>query len=414
MGNEQFKQKELKEREIKKWVEHIIQFDSQSRRKSLELLAKIKNGEPLYIEYQQTKNGFSSYQHWFITNGTYYIEFKPEDSFKSLFDMFRARVHINEFRHNGFHASGNVLMDDKVRGRIRHVLGMSNFSFCLRNSEHVVNYIVGNKWISYKAAPNGSILKKFDLNPTHNHMVNKFPSFLEPYEFGEDKSKLYSFIPDDIEAKGVEYYLDYNEKSYNVLMIGSTGAGKSNLINVIFNRKICKSETSHLSVSRDIYFFRGQIGDKEVVIADTVGLCDSESDTKNMLDLIKSRIDTDHTNFDLVFIVFKADRQHPVQISNMKRVIKWLEQSQSKKIRCVYVVTFAEFLSDQQKAKLSQEASELLAINDAETSTIYTGFIPENALNEQTRDRVKKNRNAIIKQITTDTPKRHVTAHSIS
>ena len=39
-------------------------------------------------------------------------------------------------------------MDQEIRERIFHVLGMKNYSLCLRNCEHVVNYKIRNRWIS--------------------------------------------------------------------------------------------------------------------------------------------------------------------------------------------------------------------------------------------------------------------------
>lgn len=64
------------------------------------------------------------------------------------------------------------------------------------------------------------------------------------------------------------------------------GAGKSHLINILFNREICDSKISHHSVTQDVGFVRGRgrvfdceklsLVEKDLVVIDTVGLCDTQ------------------------------------------------------------------------------------------------------------------------------------------
>lgn len=138
---------------------------------------------------------------------------------------------------------------------------MSNYSLCLRNCEHVANYIYRNRWMSAQMdSQEGKIFDYFIsyMMDENKRLINTFPSCIRPYIFGGNKSKLYSFIDGNFVASKFDYYLDHSEDTYNILVIGPTGAGKSHLINVIFNESICDSRASHKSVTREIYFIRGR------------------------------------------------------------------------------------------------------------------------------------------------------------
>lgn len=102
----------------------------------------------------------------------------------------------------------------------------------------------------------GELLTEFDrLKSTFR---NTFPSKINPCIFDE---AIYPFS-DQLEirfgpVKPLLFYLDYDENTFNVLLIGPTGAGKSNLINAFFNSKIVESQAGFTSVTKDIYSIKG-------------------------------------------------------------------------------------------------------------------------------------------------------------
>lgn len=351
------------------------------------------------------------YQHWFVTNGVYYIEFGSASQ-----DIYNARVTINtSTRSYNFDGSQTRQMNQEMRDRIRHVLGMSNYSLCLRNCEHVANYIFRNRWISQQKDSNGDLLINFQsyLMKNHKVLVNTFPSNLRLHIFKDrNEAKLYDFITNNYVATRFDYYLDYEENTYNILVIGPTGAGKSHLINVFFNQKICDSEVSHKSVTREIYFVRGrgQVYDfkekkyqmKDIVVADTIGLCDTEWNDEHIISMIKGRINSNFKCIDAVYIVFRADRLLPIYIENIKKVLKWLDYNKNT-LRFQFVGTYADFLSANEKEKLQKQAIEIFGLEETKrkvynitsrselfnfNSLIYTGFPPQETLNELTKTRV--------------------------
>lgn len=397
--------------EQKTWIEHNLQYDGDVRSANLNILEKITDGENITLAYTTSSWGNIEYQHWFVTNGVYYIEFGSASQ-----DIYNARVTINtSTRTYNFDGSQTRQMNQEIRDRVRHVLGMSNYSLCLRNCEHVANYIFRNRWISQQMDSNGALLTNFQnyLMKNQKVLVNTFPSNLRLHIFKDQQTaKLYDFITNNYVATRFDYYLDYKENTYNILVIGPTGAGKSHLINVFFNQKICDSEVSHKSVTREIYFVRGrgQVYDfkekkyqmKDIVVADTIGLCDTEWNDELIISMIKGRINSNFRYIDAVYIVFRADRLLPIYIENIKKVLKWLNYNKNT-LRFQFVGTYADFLTANEKEKLQKQAIEIFGLEETQrqvyniasrselftfNSLIYTGFPPQETLNELTRTRV--------------------------
>lgn len=178
------------------------------------------------------------------------------------------------------------------------------------------------------------------------------------------------------------------------------------MINVLFNTEICESQVSHKSVTRDVCFIEGQgeIIDwktsvkqmKKVVVADTVGLCDTEWDDHKILALIKGRVGRKFKNIDAAFIVFKADRLSKEQVKNIKEIMKWLNYNRSNHLSFLFVGMCAENLCPLTKENLKKQAREMLGLIDTKLpgneyeSLVYVGFPPEDQLNDNGKEGVKK------------------------
>ena len=50
--------------------------------------------------------------------------------------------------------------------------------------------------------------------------------------------------------------------AFNVVVLGPTGAGKSTLINHIFNRTVCGTSATAQSCTREVKFYRGEMRNK--------------------------------------------------------------------------------------------------------------------------------------------------------
>lgn len=127
---------------------------------------------------------------------------------------------------------------------------------------------------------------------------------------------------------------------------------------MIFNQSICDSKVSHHSVTREVYFIRGsgQIYDvekrlfelKNIVVADTIGLCDTEWDDAKIINLIKGRVSNNFRFIDKVFIVFRADRLSKQHVLNIKNILEWVNY-QKNQLRVTMVSTYADYLSTEKK-----------------------------------------------------------------
>jgi GTP-binding protein EngB required for normal cell division len=240
--------------------------------------------------------------------------------------------------------------------------------------------------------------------------VNTFPSCIRPKVFNISASpKIYSFTKDHYIASNFEYYLDINEDTYNVLVIGPTGAGKSHLINVIFNQEISDSKSSHFSVTREICFIKGRgrvyseqrknFVERSVCVIDTIGLCDTEWNDEIIINLIKGRVSNNFKHIDVVLIVFKTDRIQPSVAASIKKVLEWLKY-RNNWARFQFICTHSENVENEEEDTLREQAISILGLRDTTRSfflgretlktLIYSGFPQERTLNDLTRDRVKE------------------------
>jgi ribosome biogenesis GTPase A len=275
----------------------------------------------------------------------------------------------------------------------------------------VANFIVRGRWVSHQMDDSGHLMKFFSdkLLDDKKRIVNSFPSNIRPHIFsGSSQNKVYSFIDNHFKANQFSYYLDNNEDTYNILVIGPTGTGKSHLINVMFNERICESKVSHHSVTREIYFIRGkgqifdvkssQYVEKNIVVADTIGLCDTEWGDSQIIDMIKGRVSSNIKYLDRILIVFKADRLTQHHIENIKRIMEWLKYKDNN-LAISFIATYAEHIETEKKDQLREEAERIFNVksqvfsrahNKTFQSLIYTGFPPEKALNDLIRLRVEE------------------------
>merc|ERR1719335_1434904 len=81
------------------------------------------------------------------------------------------------------------------------------------------------------------------------------------------------------------------EDDVNVLVLGPTGAGKSSVVNMLFNQKVAEVKASAMSVTRQMEVYQGfsswQGEVRQINIIDSVGFCDSVIPAAEVLRLVK-------------------------------------------------------------------------------------------------------------------------------
>lgn len=208
--------------EKKSWKKLDMEFDGDCRRVSKKFFADIENGEYVSLCSKECTLGGIQFEHWFISCGAYNVEFGPVVNEK---DTYLCKVNIST-NSNKQGKKESKTLNDEIRQRIGHVLGLKNFSLCLRNSEHVANYIFYNRWFSSQMNEDGILMKQFRSQLEKEKIlnnVNSSPLSMRPdWNMGKE---LYSFVDkfDHFTATRMDYYLDAEENTYNILFIGATG-----------------------------------------------------------------------------------------------------------------------------------------------------------------------------------------------
>ena len=128
----------------------------------------------------------------------------------------------------------------------------------------------------------GILRKTFlDYMSSHTHTINVLPKELKRQ--AQDPVFMYPEIQQTQHVRFQKETTELNESdnaSYNVVVLGPTGCGKSTIINNIFNKTVCAASGSAQSVTREVRFYRGEYylpttykqTQKAINIIDTIGI----------------------------------------------------------------------------------------------------------------------------------------------
>merc|ERR1711988_824803 len=282
--------------------------------KEYRALVEEKFQKDLKICYKNCSNYGVKYQHWWITDGTWIIEF----GFGEIFNN-KVVVHRNP-------KTDYVIADQ-----------FTNYSLALRNCEHVARYIQSGSWSSLQMAKDVGFLYNIFKNEMSKFtkLINTFPEELK----SKSKLELRPIYPEYEDRANFSRYKDIltkaDNKNFNVIFIGPTGSGKSTLINNFFNRPVAEARASATSVTRNVQFMEGVfleyndkigkiVGGRTINVIDTIGMCDSFFTADEIYNMIKTNVELNLAKIDKVVIVCsgRIEKQHADMI---KKFMKWLQ-----------------------------------------------------------------------------------------
>ena len=435
-------------------IEPDFKFDRESREKSLEILETIENGTKFKVLHKKFSTVFlhkdldelpkilseSYYKFisisdiWIITIDKYVIKFNLRPNLKTFGIQFVLEIEKSSSDYKDYEfVEKEFEMNEEVRQQLKHVLGMSNHSFLLRNSEQVMSYISMGKWLSlqslegkiHKLLIEGNIFSNFtDYNLKKVYYdeikefgkgkaMTKFPSLIDPIVFGKVKVEtVYSFINESLfKPTQMQYYFDKKiNNTYNVLLLGPTGAGKSRLVNTFFNKEIVKSEAGFNSMTREIYFIRSQkpenvniANNKEMILVDTIGLCDTSWENERVHSYIKSRINQNFQEVDIVLIVISRERLLKDVEENIRAMLDWLKYEKYYE-RFVFVFTKSSELTDEEKQSFRGELRKRLSLSEKtkDDAILFTDFPDTNDFTPKQQEVLINSFKALFKSITAE------------
>jgi GTPase SAR1 family protein len=369
---------------------------------------RFPRGERVWLGKTKSSYYGFTFEHWFMTNGTSFLEFGAPN-----FSIYAAIVNINDMprQHYEVVPQPEMVMDEGMENRMNQVVGLANYSLCLRNCEHLANYVMHGRWCSSQMDDNGRIMdafRRYLMSESQIRLVNTPPSDIRTQIFSGNAGVVYDFLMPYYKATGFDYYLDAEEDAYNLLIIGPTGVGKSHLINVIFNSPICESRLSHLSVTPEVFFIRGEgqiishrfngktstdtvVRQRKVVVTDTIGICDTRFTNEQIFNLIQGRVSRNFKTIHGVIIVITTDRIIPIVQDHVKKVMEWLDYEKNHEL-FLFVFTKSENTNEAQQQYLRKQAIDTLGLKNANDETlnkvVYVGFPSPDLLNDVGKQRV--------------------------
>ena len=123
-----------------------------------------------------------------------------------------------------------------------------------------------------------AILKKSlgEMNNETKKLINTLPRVMDTKVSSEEV--IYPELePHKLQFKKHLTTLSENDNnSYNIVIIGPTGSGKSSTINQMFNKRVCPTNSGPDSVTKKLKFYQGDLKTSDtnfdkVTIIDTIG-----------------------------------------------------------------------------------------------------------------------------------------------
>ena len=316
-------------------------------------------GPTLSLCYQDHSKYGITYQHWFITDGTWTIEFIRDKKARA-----RGQLLVHNYPKDPYIETEEFQNTNDVRIRMAKVCGATNYSLGLRNCEHLARYIFCGVWASFQMTGEGVLRKVlYDYMEESKKLTNTFPRELVPEE--HSIVELYSGISDLVRFTTRRETLTKDEDNmYNILFLGPTGCGKSTLINQMYNKTVCKVEGGIDSVTKEIHYTQGvyswpyRLDDYHGVITnrtarvniiDTIGFCDSVLTPNQVLAIVKNSVRVNLANIDKV-VICCSGRMEAEHRNSIKQFMDWLNYKKYKQ-QFVFFYTKTDRMSEEEKQR---------------------------------------------------------------
>ncbi|CAK0884335.1 unnamed protein product [Prorocentrum cordatum] len=152
------------------------------------------------------------------------------------------------------------------------------------------------------------------------------------------------------------------DKDTNIVVLGPTGAGKSTIINMLFNRKVAKVKATAKSVTKQMHIYSGTFTFREqtrtVNVIDSVGFCDSVMPASDVTRMVKEFIKSSVFHVHKVLIVC-AGRIEDEQSQAIKNFMEWLDY-QHYKSQFIFIYNKSENLTPAERTECLGEMCDLL------------------------------------------------------
>ena len=135
-----------------------MQIDPELERRQTPLIASCKG--LLYLCSLDCKESGLEFKHYFVTDGTWTIEFQSNG----------VCVHSNPYPRP-FQNEGQFEKTNEVEKRMLKVCGATAHSVTLRNREHLARYISSGSWVSLQMLPKATLRSFFTNALMEEHLA---------------------------------------------------------------------------------------------------------------------------------------------------------------------------------------------------------------------------------------------------
>jgi GTP-binding protein EngB required for normal cell division len=353
MGNERSR---LINREQENWeAKHVLHCIPDRKLDQQKLLSYF--GRDLKLAcVSKVLPGRIEYLHYFVTDSVWTIEFgdgSVENAARSW-----AKVHNNEYEV--LNVEKTFKKTDEIVSRMSALCGASSYSLALRNSEHFARYIQSGTWYSLQMTGQTDLYKSIaPLMGSKASLVNTMPEELKVPKDVTDAPIYPTWRSPHLQPVFERHLssLTPDEVDMNLLILGPTGAGKSSIVNILFNQKVATVKPSAQSVTKQMEVYQGHVLDhndpeeprRRINVIDSVGFCDSQIPPDEVLRVVKGFIKTNVLAVNKVLIVCSG-RIESEQAAAIKNIMKWLGYSKHKS-EFVFLYNKAESISEAERVE---------------------------------------------------------------